>query len=668
MDRYQALGTAILQDLGVHPDQPITSDLSGQDVAKIMLARSVLKKREDWPTSMIQQQSAAALELFLESNTACEGWRWQPEHSWDDLLAGELKDFLATLLDPQNEPEQCFDLSHITRLMAPGPGAAVGADSTNFYTKLFASPLTATSSYLLSLYRAACADIPAWFAAEKSRTNQYGTSVKRVTPVEAFLAQPVSLPPGPDEESGEDSDEWLELLETEKQWLKTRVLFDQVDIPGSVWFSVPKSQEIQRACATEPNVNVLMQKALGSWIQERLLRVCKIDIRDQQYLNSRLAGVGSVSGLYGTIDLKSASDRNSMAMIEEFCPRMFVKWVKLFRSPYCSLPSGREVKMEMCSSMGNGFTFPLQTALFVGVVYSVYKLLGIPFIRNRVVSPRVETRRLSASFKFDDRKAPGNFGVFGDDIIVRSDAYSLCCRFLVKLGHVVNDLKSFNTGHFRESCGTDYFAGYNVRGVYIRDLRTPLDVYSAINRLTVWSARHEVNLSYTIRLLLGWVKFLPVPFSAADYEGVKVPYDEARPLGFKPPRGGVSTDAGNWQQPLYRGCTVKPSAIKVPWLSREGEGHETTSRLTGNQAGWLVSALGGYCGTPPYRVDESKPDVTIGRRMKPDEPLRWSVKVKVASTWDVTPILPGPVYGTDRGGAWERVAGRHEFLAYFPRV
>jgi len=627
-DRYDRFSTVLASELGVDPDVPITGDLMGQDVAKVMLARSHLKKREVWPDTMIQQQTDAALSLFLESNEACKGWHWNPVHIMDDRFAEELKSFLWKLFDPGCESDS-FSLAEIIRYMEPGPGAARGANSENFYTKLFESSLTATSEHLLTLYRAAVIECPYWAEAEKYRYQNFGL----LAAANGYQRKPLEI------------------------------------VTGSAWFSVPKSLEIRRACATEPNLNMLFQKALGAWIERRISEVCHIDLSDQQYLNQSLARMGSISGLYGTIDLKSASDRNSMAMIEEFCPPSFVRWIKLFRSPSCLLPSGIEVKMEMCSSMGNGFTFPLQTALFLGVVSCCYKLMGIPLIRNSsAMRQPIDAGNFLALLTLDGRKTPGNFGVFGDDIIVTHNAYQLCCHYLRLLGHVVNDQKSFNTGYFRESCGADFFAGYNVRGIYIKSLETPLDVYSAINRLTVWSAKHGVNLSLTMQLLLGWVKFLPVPFAAADIEGVKVPYDKTRPLGIKTAEKSVETDSQNWQAVLYKGIAIRTKAIKVPYLSREDETGDGLKPQPTNHAGWAVCAFGGYCKTPPYRMGEAKPEVLIGFRGKPDEPLRWKVKVKVAPIWAVKPILPGPVFGTDRGDAWERVANRLEFLAYLPRV
>lgn len=617
MDRYTALRIAVEQDLEGIPSGPITSDLEPRTVACMSLRASLLKKREVWSPELLQGQKDRALKTFLESNDACKSWAWQPMSTIDDMFEGELKSFLSNLLDPL-DPTEAFTFSTLSENMGPGPGASVGANADNFFTKLFASPISHTSEYLVALYRAATCERPGWAEAENIRFQSMDAKEERA--------------------------------------------FKLVD--GNTWFSVPKNEETERSCATEPSINMLFQKALGDWIESRLNKVLNLDLADQQQLNSRLALMGSQMGLFGTIDLSSASDRNALSMIEHFCPPSFNKWIRLFRSPLCRLPDGTSVAMHMCSSMGNGFTFPLQTALFAGVVFCCYKLCGIPFIRNRRVSP----------YGFDQRRKPGNWGTFGDDIIVDTRVYHTVIRYLNMLGHKVNDSKSFNSGGFRESCGSDYFYGYNVRGVYIRSLETPLDVYSAINRLTRWSASHGVNLSLSIRLLLGWVKFLPVPFAAADYEGVKVPYDKSHEPQNRG-RSDAERDAADWQCPLYRGLTVSSSQHLVTPLSK-GEGLAITRESDGvdsmyarNIYGLYVAALGGFVRTPPYRVGlEVAPIHVIGVRRMANAPKRWKVKLRPAPVWVRTPVLPGPVFGTDRGDAWESVAGRHIYLSLLPRV
>jgi len=623
MSRYEALEKALSLDIDVSPDLPITGDLSPVTVAKVCLRASLLKKREVWDESMLQTQEKRALDLFLESNTACKGWTWEPDHVMDGIFMGELQSWLHDLLDPQHEPDSAFDLRSIMELAMPGPGAARLTNSDNFFTKMFASKASATSKHLFSLYWAAIVDSP-WAEAENYRHRAYGSHV----------------------------------------------------VEGNAWFSVAKNREIRRSCATEPSVNMLLQKALGTWVEERLKRKIGLDLSRQPNHNRVLARLGSETGLYGTVDLKSASDRNSMAMICKTMPPMFTKWVAQFRSPNCRLPSGEEVVMHMCSSMGNGFTFPLQTALFAGVVITCYKLMGLRVTR------------------LDGDVAGHSWAVFGDDIIVRREAYDYVCRQLRKLGHVVNDHKSFNTGGFRESCGSDYVAGYNVRGVYIRSLETTPEVYSAINRLSRWSAMHGVNLSHTLALLLGWVKFQPIPFEEADSAGIKVPHDDRYTKSVRPGRQ-TEQRVRDWQCLAYQATVTRTRRAVVSSIAGRREKTTNTKErvedcyhLAGNQAGWMVTALGGFVATPPYVIDRkapgdldpdrwiwptkrnqprSRPDPVIGLRTRGDDDVRWQVKWRTTSSWDVVPLLAGPQFGEDRGAAWQAVAGNLELLKFLPR-
>jgi len=158
----------------------------------------------------------------------------------------------------------------------------------------------------------------------------------------------------------------------------------------------------------------------------------------------------------------------------------------------------------MISSMGNGFTFPLQTLIFAAIVKAVYSQLGLVATGNK-------------------RYGTLNFGVFGDDIIVDTRAYQRVCYALDMFGFTVNLDKSFYIGDFRESCGKDYYLGHDVRGVYISKLRSELDFLSAFNRLVRWSLRWGVPLTSTLKALRPGFRFLPVPLDVSDIAGVKVP-------------------------------------------------------------------------------------------------------------------------------------------------
>jgi len=149
----------------------------------------------------------------------------------------------------------------------------------------------------------------------------------------------------------------------------------------------------------------------------------------------------------------------------------------------------------MISTMGNGYTFPLQTIVFLSVVVAVYKKLGIPLIRP-------------------SNSSDGNFSVYGDDIIVVREAYDEVMSMLKSIGCIPNEGKSFCYGFFRESCGGDFFNGHPVRGVYSKSLNSPHQIYSLHNQLLMWSYRHKIPLTGTLRLLRSFVKRRPIPWSA----------------------------------------------------------------------------------------------------------------------------------------------------------
>jgi hypothetical protein len=194
----------------------------------------------------------------------------------------------------------------------------------------------------------------------------------------------------------------------------------------------------------------------------------------------------------------------------------------------------------MVSTMGNGFTFPLQTLLFSAVVSAVYEERGIPLLPVNSKEP--------------------NWSVFGDDIVVRSDAFDRVVHILDLFGFRVNAEKSFNKGPFRESCGCDFFKGHMVRGVYLKHLSTAQDTYVAFNKLVRWSARTKIPLGSTLQYLLKKAPFVGVPFWESDDAGFKVP--EWWPwLRVKQRQGGVHYYA---TVPKLRQISLSDDNIRVP--------------------------------------------------------------------------------------------------------
>jgi len=203
-------------------------------------------------------------------------------------------------------------------------------------------------------------------------------------------------------------------------------------IPAKLSF-VPKNAKSLRSICTEPGLNTLVLLGIGAHMARRLAAF-GIDIRDQT-LNQRRACEGSLTGDLATLDLSSASDTISTELVYELLPLDWATFLDRARSKKVILPDGKIISQEKFSSMGNGFTFPLETLIFWS---------------------------LAASCCESDTEATA----YGDDLIVPTKAYSLLVEALSVAGFVVNLTKSYHDGPFRESCGKDYFLGTDVRPIY----------------------------------------------------------------------------------------------------------------------------------------------------------------------------------------------------------
>lgn len=227
---------------------------------------------------------------------------------------------------------------------------------------------------------------------------------------------------------------------------------------SSALFTVPKRSDIDRVACKEPEVNMLMQRSVGSVIRRRLKRF-GIDLNDQT-INQRLAADAVRSGL-ATIDLSSASDSISRQLVFLMLP--FDWWSLLYDLRVEStLIEGQIHTLEMFSSMGNGFTFELESLLFYAIT------------------------RVAA----DGLKVKGRISVYGDDIIAPNGIVPHLKRIFFYFGFRTNVEKTFWTGWFRESCGKHYYMGRDVSPFFVRrEVSTLPDLINILNGLMEWSAR-----------------------------------------------------------------------------------------------------------------------------------------------------------------------------------
>lgn len=227
---------------------------------------------------------------------------------------------------------------------------------------------------------------------------------------------------------------------------------DSTHVPVEIHFgrltTVPKSWKTDRTICVEPVLNSFVQLGIGDYMADRL-RLVGQDIRNQKR-NQLGALMGSVHGGLATLDLSSASDCISRAIVWDLLPFDWASSLEAMSTGDVIHPDGTLLRLQKFSTMGNGFTFPLETLIFYGLTYGVCKTLGLP----------VE-----------------DIQVYGDDIIVPTAGFELLKKTLHVVGFKTNTAKSFSSGPFRESCGADYYSGINIRPAYVKDALSGQSIY-----------------------------------------------------------------------------------------------------------------------------------------------------------------------------------------------
>lgn len=255
-------------------------------------------------------------------------------------------------------------------------------------------------------------------------------------------------------------------------------------VPGKVIF-VPKNAKTHRSIAVEPILNSFFQSGVGKYIALRLKRF-GVDLSDQSR-NQSLARRGSIDGSLATVDISMASDCLASELVWSLLPYDWCALLSSLRTSEVTISVSGSASTEIVnrrstskastlslnkfSSMGNGFTFELESLIFYALALSVCEVLDLP------------TEDVS---------------VFGDDIIIPTPAYELLGAVLQHSGFSMNMDKSFASGSFRESCGADYFKGFDIRPYYQKTVVSERTLYSMHN----WFVRHgEYQLAALVKSL-----------------------------------------------------------------------------------------------------------------------------------------------------------------------
>lgn len=309
---------------------------------------------------------------------------------------------------------------------------------------------------------------------------------------------------------------------------------------GNRFTTVPKDATKDRGICIEPLGNLGVQLGIGRYLKRRLggvglhvrsnhvfaehsplWRTPKVRF-DGQTIHREVAREGSLRGNWATIDLSNASDTVSFELVRWVIPPDWFELLCAARSPFTFI-KGKWARLDKFSSMGNGFTFELETLIFAAI--------------------------LAAGL---DLSIGENLMVYGDDILLPSHLGVDAMAILTACGFQPNMKKSFTEGPFRESCGGDFFSGSAVRPYYADGtFDSPLEWIAAHNRLKALWPKATVALRRCVDAVPSRLRlFGPSSLGDSVFHGT--------------PSRTWTEDGCTWL------ATVRPQPLRVP-LNRWGD-------------------------------------------------------------------------------------------------
>lgn len=385
---YQSGQHKLLASMTVDPENYISAENFVQDYTVVNL----VKKFKGLKTGVNTKEEA--LLAFKSAEVQCSDtnrrFRYIRESQFDfaeQFHTARRK--IAKLLGP-------FDLKKVDRC-GWGPGATDDLRRSQAYpdTKLLKLPISCTHAALPFLKRALHGDL------------QWSCVILDILPED--LMGPFSFTPG---------------------------VFHIT--PGGVLDTVLKHAMADRTILKGARGNGFLQKGAGSYLRSRLKSV-GIDLDNQG--NNQMGAFKALTERLATLDLKAASDTVALELVYELLPVDWAIYLDAIREKNYRLPKSRTWhKLEKFSSMGNGFTFELETLIFWALSESV----------------RSQTDPASL--------------VYGDDIIVSKSAAKALIPLLEVAGFTINSSKSYVSGPFYESCGRHYFDGIDVTPIYQKEI------------------------------------------------------------------------------------------------------------------------------------------------------------------------------------------------------
>jgi hypothetical protein len=279
---------------------------------------------------------------------------------------------------------------------------------------------------------------------------------------------------------------------------------------------VPKDSRGPRLISCEPLEYQFVQQGIGrklvSHLEASRFTGGQVNFTDQT-INGQLALKSSLDRKFSTLDLKEASDRVSVALVEATFKRVpsVLRALLATRTTATKLPDGSTINLNKFAPMGSALCFPVEALVFW--------LIVVAAIIRETRKPLHEAGRLVF--------------VYGDDIIVPTEYFDLTRAALESCLLKVNEAKSCSKGYFRESCGVDAFKGIDITPIKIRNPWTnkrpdasTLASYVAYSNSLLEKGYTEASATIREMIKKSW-GILPLAPKNSSYIGYTSSHEEA---------------------------------------------------------------------------------------------------------------------------------------------
>lgn len=334
---------------------------------------------------------------------------------------------------------------------------------------------------------------------------------------------------------------------------------------------VKKIFKTDRPVQKPEDYDALVQLGLGNLIRQRLKKF-GLDLDHQADKNGLLAKFGSITNKLVTIDLQSASDTIAYQLVKTLLPTGWFNWLNRFRSSFVLLKGVDETdrvnyRLNKFSAMGNGYTFELETLIFLAVT-----LVSCGYLNCK--------------------RLPCVVGVFGDDICCPAMDVENVIKNLQLCGFTINKEKTFINGPFRESCGQDFYLGAPVRPFFMKkEIKDVTQLYTVANGIRRFSTRSLDYYGSDVRYRDVWTFVVSlIPDSKGDSLRVFGSSELGDAVIWGNPEDGIS---GEW-----------PVFLNSAWTYRSGpiKGRQRSINFGAYNGSTLVTAWGITKGSPPRSV------------------------------------------------------------------